>query len=363
MGFKCGIIGLPNVGKSTLFNALTQANIAAENYPFCTIEPNVGIVPTPDPRLDQLASIAHSEKTIPAVMEFIDIAGLVKGASTGEGLGNRFLSHIRQTDAIAHVVRCFDDDDITHTSGKTDPQSDTETINLELILADLSLAERLLAKATKASRSGDQKAREKIALFERICAHLARGQALRSLDLSSTDQKLIKEADFLSDKPMMYIANVSEEGFTDNPYLDTLQAIALQEAAEIVAVCAHTEAEIAYLPIAEQAAFLTSLGLKESGLDRLITAGYTLLGLQTFFTAGPKEARAWTIPQHSQAIQAADRIHSDFAKGFIRAEVIAYADYIAENGEAGAKQAGKWRLEGKNYIMQDGDVVYFRFNV
>ncbi len=363
MGFKCGIVGLPNVGKSTIFNALTQAEIAAENYPFCTIEPNVGIVPVPDTRLDKLAEIASSEKVIPATMEFVDIAGLVEGASKGEGLGNQFLSHIRETDAIAHVVRCFEDDDVVHVAGRTEPKTDAEIINMELALADLAAAEKLYEKAVKASKAGDKEEKAKKELFERIRDHLDAGHPVRSMNLSENDLDRLKGINLITAKPMMYIANVAEDGFENNPHLDAVNTMAEEENAVVVAVCASIESEIALLDDDEKKEFLDDLGLDEPGLNRVIFAGYSLLDLQTFFTAGPKEARAWTVRRNGTAPQAAGRIHTDFEKGFIRAEVVAYDDYIAGNGEVGAKEAGKWRLEGKEYIMQEGDVVHFRFNV
>ena len=363
MGFKCGIVGLPNVGKSTLFNALTQAEIAAENYPFCTIEPNVGIVPVPDTRLDKLAAIADSAKIIPTTIEFVDIAGLVEGASKGEGLGNQFLSHIRETDAVGHVVRCFEDDDVVHVAGKTQPRADIEVINTELALADLETVERALQKAAKASKAGDKTEKARLALFERIRDHLDGGKPVRSLEFSDNEQELLKETNFITAKPTMYIANVDEEGFENNPYVDEVRQIADEEGAVVVTICAAIEAEIAVLDDGEKQEFLDDLGLEEPGLNRVIHSGYALLGLQTFFTIGPKEARAWTVRQGSTAPQAAGKIHTDFEKGFIRAEVVSYDDYITCNGEAGAKDAGKWRLEGKDYLMVEGDVVHFRFNV
>jgi len=363
MGFKCGIVGLPNVGKSTLFNALTQAEIAAENYPFCTIEPNVGIVPMPDARLDKLAAIASSAKIIPTTMEFVDIAGLVEGASKGEGLGNQFLSHIRETDAIGHVVRCFEDNDVVHVAGKTDPQADIEVINTELALADLEAVERAVQKAAKASKAGDKVEKARLALFEKIRDHLDVGKPVRSLEMSDSERELLIGFNLITAKPTMYIANVAEDGFENNPFIDQVKAIAEEEGAVVVAVCASIEAEIAVLDDDEKQEFLDDLGLDEPGLNRVIHSGYSLLGLQTFFTIGPKEARAWTVRIGSTAPQGAGKIHTDFEKGFIRAEVIGYDDYITCKGEAGAKEAGKWRLEGKEYIMQEGDVVHFRFNV
>ncbi|MBX9705816.1 MAG: redox-regulated ATPase YchF [Gammaproteobacteria bacterium] len=361
MGFNCGIVGLPNVGKSTLFNALTKAGIEAANYPFCTIEPNTGIVPMPDARLDKIAAIAQSEKIIPTTMEFVDIAGLVAGAAQGEGLGNKFLANIRETDAIAHVVRCFDNDDITHVSGKVNPQSDIDVINTELCLADMESVERALQKSAKLAKSGNKEAMVQQQALEKIKAQLDAAKSVRLLDEATRD--VAKHLQLLTAKPVLYIANVNESGFENNPYLTQVEAIAKAEGASVVAICAAIESEIAELDDADKQAFLSDLGLTEPGLNRVIRAGYQLLGLQTYFTAGPKEARAWTVKVGATAPQAAGVIHTDFEKGFIRAEVIGYDDYITYKGEPGAKEAGKWRLEGKEYLVKDGDVVHFRFNV
>ncbi len=363
MGFNCGIVGLPNVGKSTLFNALTRAGIDAENFPFCTIEPNTGVVPVPDPRLERIAAIVEPHKVIPSTMEFVDIAGLVAGAHDGEGLGNQFLAHIRETHAIAHVVRCFEDENVVHVTGRVSPIDDIEVIDTELALADLATLDRVHDRNRRLANSGDKDAKSLLGLLDRVRDALDAVRPVRSVDLSENEQALLQPYHFITAKPVLYIANVAEDGFEDNPLLESVRSLAHTQNAEVVPICNKVEAEIAELDDDERQEFLDAMGIDEPGLNRVIRAGYGLLGLHHYFTAGPKEARAWTVPIGTRAPRAAAAIHTDFERGFIRAEVVSYDDFVAHGGEQGAKDAGRWRLEGKEYVVQDGDVVHFRFNV
>jgi GTP-binding protein YchF len=363
MGIKCGIVGLPNVGKSTLFNALTKAGVAAANFPFCTIDPNVGVVPVPDPRLQQLAAVVHPQKIVPTSIEFVDIAGLVAGASKGEGLGNKFLAHIREVDAIAHVVRCFDHADIVHVAGQVNPLADIDTIDTELALADLEAVDKALNRAERAAKANDKEAQARAAVLQKLSTALAAGRPARAVALDDEERLLVRDLFLLTLKPQMFIANVREDGFEHNPYLDAVRGHAAQAGAEVVPVCAAIEEELAQLDAADRDEFLADLGLDEPGLNRVINAGYRLLGLQTYFTAGEKEVRAWTVKQGATAPQAAGIIHTDFEKGFIRAETIGFDDFVKYHGEAGAREAGRLRKEGKDYVVQEGDVLHFLFNV
>jgi len=363
MGFNCGIVGLPNVGKSTLFNALTRASVDAENFPFCTIEPNTGVVPVPDPRLERIAEIAKPARVVPSAMEFVDIAGLVAGAANGEGLGNQFLAHIRETDAVAHVVRCFEDENVAHVTGNVDPGGDIDIIDLELALADLETAQRVHDRNRRIANAGDNDARVLVALLDRVRSGLEAGKPVRAMGFASHELDLFRECHFITQKPVMYVANVAEDGFEDNPMLNAVATRAASEDAVVVPVCAKIEAEISELDATDRAEFLDDLGLDEPGLNRVVRAGYRLLDLHHYFTAGPKEARAWTVPVGTLAPQAAGVIHTDFERGFIRAEVVSYDDYVEHGGESGAREAGRRRLEGKEYVVRDGDVVHFRFNV